>query len=640
MSLDVPHHSASMTALARPGTTTVALGARARRLVAVLVPAVIGLLTLVVFAPALDNGFVDWDDSVLIVKNEAYRGLGWPQLRWMFSTILMGHYVPVTWLTLGADYVLWGMDPVGYHFTNLLLHAANAVLWYFVALRLLRAATAFTEPTLRLAAAASALFFAWHPLRVESVVWVTERRDVLSGCFFFATLLLYLQARERDGAARVGRHVAACVCYLLAILSKSMVMTLPALLVLLDVYPFRRLDLTRRTWALASVWREKVPYIALGLLAAMLGYWAQAANRFITSADQMPWSSRPLLVAHSLWFYASKTLMPLNLSPLYELPLTIRPFAPRFFVPALVVAGATLGLVVVARRWPAGLAVMAAYAITLAPVAGIVHSGHQLTHDRYSYLACLSFAVLVGAGVGWVRQIMLRGLIRPTFGRMVGVVLAGWFAALALLTWHQAQAWRDAETLWRHATDATPECSVCELNLGTALLNRNDLDAALGHFERALGERPDRWKGYHNLGLTLARQGEITRATEHFRRVVETRPDDAGALMNLGVSMMKLRRPGEGVGYLRRAANLAPNDVLILTNLGTALMETHKPDEGIGLFRRAIAVDPTAPQPRYALLQALLGRGDLRAARREHAFLSVVDRRAAHFIGPALLEAW
>jgi Flp pilus assembly protein TadD len=626
--------------LARPWTPRSAGGTLVRRLAIALVPALLAVVTFVVFSPALDNGFVDWDDAVLFSKNEHYRGLGMAQLRWMFSTILMGHYVPVTWLSLGADYVLWGMDPAGYHFTNVLLHAANAVLFFFVALRLLRAASAAALPTLRAAAAASALFFALHPLRAESVAWVTERRDVLSGLFFFLTLLLYLSARERDGAARARRHAAACVCYLLAILSKSMVMTLPALLIVLDVYPFRRLDARPERWRRADVWREKFPYLALGLLAALLGYYAQAANRFITSFEQVPWSARPALVAHSLWFYASKTVLPFDLSPLYELPAKIDSFAPRFLLPAVGVVVAAGALVLLARRWPAPLAAAVGYAIAIAPVSGIVHSGHQLTHDRYSYLACLPWALLVGAGVIAVRAAADRGVLRPALAQGIGVVLAGWLAALAFLTWGQVGAWRDTETLWRHAVASSPECSVCELNLGTALLNQNQLALAASHLEHALTERPDRVKGYQNLGLAYARQGQIERAAEHFRRVLATKPDDPAVLMNLGVSMMKLKRYEDGVIQLRRARQVAPDDPLILANLGTALAETRRTEEAVRVLRRAIELSPTASVARYALVGALVDAGNLEAARRELAFLHVLDPAAASLIGPAVLQTW
>jgi Tfp pilus assembly protein PilF len=632
--------SSEVVTFDRPWAPRVGTGTAVRSILVALVPAVLVLVTFAVFSGALLNGFVEWDDGVLIIKNEHYRGLGAEQLTWMFSNVMMGHYVPVTWLSLGTDYVLWGMDPAGYHFTNVVLHAANVALFFLVALRLLTAASSFSPPMLALGATAAALFFGLHPLRAESVAWVTERRDVLSGFFFFLTLLLYLQARDLDGRARVRRHAMACVCFTLAFLSKSMVMTLPAVLILLDIYPFRRLGVQPRTWLRRDIWWEKVPYIALGLIAAMLGYWAQAANRFITSGAKIPWSARPSFVAHSLWFYVWKTALPFDLSPLYELPATFDVMAPRFVIPVVVVLVATIALVVAARRWPAGLAVAVAYAVTLGPVSGIVHSGHQLTHDRYSYLPCLGWALLVGAGIAAVGDAGLRGRLRPALTWGVMAAFAGWIAALSFLTSHQVATWRDNETLWTYAVESTPGCSVCELNLGTTRLNQNQFALALDNLERALAARPDREKGYNNLGLAFARQGALDRAIGHFRRAVEGSPNDPSALMNLGVALMKLGRPAEGLVYLKRAEQASPDDVLIAANLATALVEVRREREAIAMLGRAIEQSPTMAQPRYALVGALFAAGEMGEARRQHAFLRVVDPGAANFVGPALLERW
>jgi hypothetical protein len=181
-----------------------------------VIPAALALVTFLVFLPTLWNGFVAWDDYMNFLENPAYRGLTWPQIRWMFSTTLMGHWIPLTWLTFGLDYVLWGMNPAGYHLTSLIIFAANAPVFYFVALRILRHATAFADGTLRVSAIAAALFFIIHPLRAESVGWATERRDVLAGLFFLLTILLYLVAVEAAGKRRrwLSRDRSACACRL------------------------------------------------------------------------------------------------------------------------------------------------------------------------------------------------------------------------------------------------------------------------------------------------------------------------------------------------------------------------------------------------------------------------------------------
>src|SRR5207249_5325570 len=225
-----------------------------------------------------------WDDAVLFDDNPRYRGLGWKELRWMFSTFTMGHWVPVTWLSHGLDYTLWGMNPLGYHLTNVTLHALNAALLYLVARRLLGRAMRFDGPAAPLAAATAALFFALHPLRAESVAWATERRDVLSGLFFLLTILTYLRMCEASGRRRGWLLAGGAVTYLLALASKGSVMVLPAVLILLDVYPLRHRS--RR------VLLEKIPFVVLGLAGAAVAYYAQNANAFLTPLQHYPLTAR------------------------------------------------------------------------------------------------------------------------------------------------------------------------------------------------------------------------------------------------------------------------------------------------------------------------------------------------------------
>jgi Tfp pilus assembly protein PilF len=273
-------------------------------------------------------------------------------------------------------------------------------------------------------------------------------------------------------------------------------------------------------------------------------------------------------------------------------------------------------------------------------VIGIVHSGHQLTHDRYSYLPGLGFALLLGAGAGHLALAYTRRTIAPAIAAAAAAVGVAWLATLALLAWHQASTWRDTETLWRYALDSTPECSVCQVNLGTVLLNQNLEPLARGHLARALESRPDRIGAHHNLGLALARSGDVDRALGHFRRAVAKSPDDASALMNLGVALMKLGRSSEGVLYLRQAERVAPKDALVITNLASATLDTGRPADAVALFRRAVELDPTSPSSRRGLVLALLASADHDGAARELNFLRALDRPAANALGPLVLERW
>jgi tetratricopeptide (TPR) repeat protein len=630
---------------ATPGTDPVVAGLHPRSAtrLAGLIPVAIALLVLVAFIPALENGFVDWDDSTLITTNDAYRGLGWAQVSWMFSNVLLGHYVPITWLTLGFDYVVWGMDSKGYHLTSLLLHAANAALFYLVALRLLGAATTrWPTSALRLAAVASALFFGLHPLRAESVAWVTERRDVLSGVFFFATVLLYLEGHRAERARRCWWwHALACVTYLLAILSKSMVMTLPAVLVVLDVYPLRRISLDGPAWwrrIPASFWREKLAYLALGALAAILGAYGQAANGFLTSLERLPWTERPALVVYSLWFYVSKTFVPRGLAALYELPERIDPLAWAVLGPALAVVVLTVAVVLLRRRWPALLAVWIAYVIMVLPVSGALHAGYQLAHDRYSYLSCLGWALLVGAAVALFSEACRRDMVSAIVARAGAASIVIAFLGLAALGWQQVQAWRDTETLWYSALDAQRDCAICETNLGAHLFKQRLFTAARPHYERAVALRPNNTKYRQNLGTVLAELGDARGAMIQFQHVVRDRPGDVPALLNLGVALMRQGRAADGLGYLRRSAWLAPKDYLVLSNFGLALTETGNATAALPVLERAIAVKPAGVEARHALVVTQLALRDAPAARAAHAALEPVDPDGARRLAPLVLE--
>src|SRR2546428_8194385 len=300
-----------------------------------LVPALIALVTFAAFLPVLQNQFVDWDDQRNFLDNHHYRGLGWTHLRWMWTTH-QGHYIPLTWMTLGLDYLLWGMNPVGYHLTSLLLHAANAVVFFFVVRRLLtRALSSHSEHGYARAVSSevAALVFAIHPLRVESVVWVTERRDVLSGLFYLLTVLLYLRAGEREGRGRgwYWLSVAAFVC---ALFSKSMVVNLPVVLLILDVYPLRRLGgvVGWLSESARRVYVEKIPFVLLAAAASAIALMAQLSHDTMVSVVRLSALGRLAVSVYGLSFYLWKTVVPVNLSPLYERPPTVNPWAPPFLV--------------------------------------------------------------------------------------------------------------------------------------------------------------------------------------------------------------------------------------------------------------------------------------------------------------------
>jgi hypothetical protein len=549
-------------------------------------------VTLAVFWPTLGHQFLDWDDDRNLVNNPDFRGLGWSNLQWMVTTTLMGHWIPFTWLTFGADYVIWGMKPFGYHLTNLLLHTGASVAMYFVALRLLRAATGGSEIALRLGALAAALFFAIHPLRVESVAWATERRDVLSGLWFLLTVLTYLVAVDRPGPRRRWWLAASAVCYALALTSKAIVMTLPAVLLLLDVYPLRRLD-RWRVWVTAAgarVLAEKIPFVLLALAGAGMAAFALRSHAAEMLVSQ-PLESRIAVALYGIAFYAWKTFVPLAISPLYQLPARVDPAAPAMLASAVAVVAVTGVLLWQRRRWPAGLGVWGAYLLLLAPVSGIVQSGPQLVAARYSYLACLGFALLVGAGVWWLaRRAQGPPPARAWAGVGGAVVVIAGLAGLGTLASRQTHVWRDSETLWAHVVSVDPASSIAHNNLGFAYLQQGRLSEAEREITTALRLDPEWELAHANLAVVLLRQGKLAEAGEArvqlgymllkhgkyeaaidlFRKEVASRPGDAGAHNNLGAALLLRGQVGPAIGEFEEALRINPAHEKARRNLAAA----------------------------------------------------------------------
>jgi protein O-mannosyl-transferase len=512
----------------------------------------------------------------------------------------MGHWIPVTWLTFGVDHAIWGMNAFGYHLTNVLLHAANAVLFYLLALRLLRLGlTEAGAGAIRLGAIVAALFFAIHPLRVESVAWVTERRDVLSALFYLLTALAYLKACAVDGPPRRRWLLASLGAYTLGLLSKSLIMSLPFVLLVLDVYPLRR---ARGRWR--RVLLEKLPYLVLAIGAAVISVLVVIAKVGLTSSSAYPPTARVAMALYSLVFYLWKTLAPALLSPMYELPARVELTSPRFLAPALFVIALTVGLVLARRSWPAALTVWLVYGLTLAPVSGIVHNGPQLVADRYSYLSCLGIALLIGAAVTAV--VASAAIGKPV---RAAVLLAGfaWLAGLTALTVQQLPVWRDAEAVWARGLEVDPDCAFCHGQTGALAGNRGDLATAIAHFARVVELRPRNVRHRSNLGLALLKAGRPVEAAAEFERILAQEPTDAETRTRLGLALAQQGKLTEASREFERASRDDPRSAGALTQLGVSLIELGRPAEAIPYLESAASLDPASPIARDALSRARRG---------------------------------
>jgi len=511
------------------------------------------------------------------------------------------------------DCGLWGLNPRGHHLTSLLLHAATAVLLFV----LLDGTTRETWKS-----AAVAALFALHPLHVESVAWVAERKDVLSGLFWALTLLAYARHAAVPGAAR---YALVLVLFVLGLSAKPTLVTLPIVLLLLDHWPLRRTEPLRRLVA------EKVPLLALAAASSVLTLLVQRAGGAFGSMEQYPLAARAgnALVAYVT--YLAKTLWPGRLAVFYPHPGTgLRAF--MVLGAAAILVAATL-LALRARRARPYLTVgWVWYLVTLVPVIGLVQVGEQSMADRYTYLPLVGIFLMLTWGATDALNLLAprASLLRAAWPKVV----LGALGALAILTFEQTRIWRNSVTLFEHALAVTEDNHVAHLNLGLAFEEKGDLPRAEEQYRRVLDLRGDHPTAHHNLGDILARRGRTLEAIQHYRAALAADADYADAHDSLGVALATEGRADEAATHFAAAIRLDPDQASFRYNWGTALASAKRWPEAIAQFREAIRLRPAYAEAHHNLAAALYFQGDYVGAWRE------VERSRAYGYPtpPAFLE--
>jgi protein O-mannosyl-transferase len=596
--------------------------------------------TLLVFWPTLSNGFVNWDDPNTVVNNTNCHGLDAARIKWMFSTFFWGHYQPLVWLSYAVDYLCsrWlfgdGPKPAVCHLTNNVLHALNAALLYLLALRLL-ALTCPTEtrdarwrppsdtspplPTgqaqswpFHAAAILASMLFAWHPLRVEPVAWVTGRGDVLVMLFMLLTLLAYLRAIRADrGPHYAAWLLIACLLFVASLLTRAMAVTLPVVMLLLDWYPLRRLRRSPKDSLARSPLRvclEKTPFVLLAAGAAMIAPLAKAT---VGATVQLAWHGpveRLAQACYGLVFYIWKTLIPLGLSPIYELRMPIDVHAPRYVVSfLLVLLGMGLLISLLWRHRATGLVCAAsAYVILTLPVLGFVQSGNQEVADRYCYLASLPLTVLAAAGALRV----WRARQAPRWLKLgLGAAGGAFTAILVVLTWRQCAFWRDAATLWSHAAQISPNSSIALNGHGWILLEQKQYEEAVPCLRRAIELQPANEKAHHNLWRALREQGKSEELFQAYRDSVRAFPPFAEAHYNLGNELLARGQNDEAASEYRATVSLKPGDSKAHANLGKVLRRQGNAAEALQEYELAVRSDPKNVIARHGVALLLYDQG-------------------------------
>ncbi|MGO9255829.1 MAG: tetratricopeptide repeat protein [Bryobacteraceae bacterium] len=539
-------------------------------------------VTFAVYAPVRHFDFVNFDDPEMVSANPHVRqGMTPAGIAWALTSVEAANWFPVTRLSHMLDAQFFGLGSGWHHAVNVLLHALAAMALF----AFLDRATHTRWPS-----ALVALVFALHPLHVESVAWVSERKDVLSALFWFLALWAYVRYTERPG---LGRYLALIAWFVLGLMSKPMIVTLPLVLLLVDFWPLGR-PLG------AALLREKIPLFALSAVASVATYLVQRRSGAVESLAAFPVGLRVENALVSCCTYIAKMFWPSGLAVFYPYPAAV-----PLWQAALAAAALAAVTVVVVRAWRRAPYLAAGwfwYLGTLLPVAGLVQVGAQARADRYTYVPMIGLAI----ALVWGGADLLRRAQRAPQGVPIALAAA---VALACVpaTWAQVAHWRNSETLFRHALAVTRGNYVAEHNLGNYLMDvPGRLPEAIGHLEASLRIHPESARAHTDLGTALARMpGRLPEAIAEYRAALRLAPDAAIPHNNLGNTLAKTGRLPEAMAEYETALRLDPEYAEAHNNLGSALMKLGRPHEAIANFQTAVRLDPGSAEAHYNLGSAL-----------------------------------
>jgi tetratricopeptide (TPR) repeat protein len=550
------------------------------------------VMILAVFWQVRGHDFVIFDDGRYITENpHIQNGLTWDNVVWAFSTTYANFWHPLTWLSHMLDWHLFGANPAGHHLTSILLHILYAVLLFTILLKMTGA---------RWESALVAVLFAIHPLHVESVAWASERKDVLSTLFWLLTMAsYYLYVQKKN----LHCYALFMVCYLLGLMAKPMLVTLPFVLMLLDYWPLNRFKrhctvaqritvdqvATGGTGSqnpgIAILLIEKVPLILCALSASVLAYFAQATGGATKPLDLFPWDIRVMNALLSYGLYLFKTVWPANLAVFYP--------HPGGEISLVQVCGATILLLTVTLFALLRIRTTPFFGVgwfwflgTLVPVIGIVQVGDHGMADRYTYVPHIGLFIVLSWGIPHVLEKVPRGK------RIFAVAGTCCITALAVCSWFQVSHWKDSVTLFKHALAVERSSPLAHTDLGQALAAQGRLDEAVGHYKQALGINPDYLGARVNLGSVLAAQGKLDEAISHYQLALLAKRDLATVHYNLANALARQGKLQEAIDHYEQAVVHQPNDPELHNNLGITLARQGKLQQAMACFRKAAEIEP------------------------------------------------
>jgi protein O-mannosyl-transferase len=572
----------------------------------------ISLLTFIVYLTSLKNDFVDWDDGLYIIENSHIRSFDLTFLKWAFFDFYASNWHPLTWISHAFDYAVWGLNPFGHHLTNIILHAINTYLVILLAIRLIDTAqgralqegtvTTKNERTTLIAAGVAGFLFGLHPLHVESVAWVAERKDLLCALFFLLSIIAYIKYALHD--MRVSdqdspfssllnkEYLFSLGFFIAALLSKPMAVTLPIVLLILDWYPLQRMKTGN---ALRLTIMEKLPFFALSFISSMLTILAQKSGGAIATIDSLPVSVRMLVVAKSLIDYLVRMVFPFNLIPFYPYPQAGRvSFAhPAYILSIVILTGFTLMCFFLAKKQKLWLSVWSYFVITLLPVLGIMQVGSQATADRYAYLPSIGPFLLMGVAASQITaRIDAQKKMQKALRVFIVAIAIFIMISLISLTLKQIRTWKNTTILWTHVIETSPDVTNAYLNRAINFKRRGLLDKAIHDYKTAISLDPAGFIAHYNLGNIYLSEERIDDSIEQYQMALNARPDYAECHNNLGVAFNDKGWTDRAIEQYQMALALKPDYAEGHYNLGQAYIEEGFLDKAIEHYKTAVYLEP------------------------------------------------
>jgi tetratricopeptide (TPR) repeat protein len=532
------------------------------------------LLTLIVYAQVHNFEFVNFDDRETVVGNTHIRdGITLAGLEWAFTSAYAANWFPLTWISHMLDFQLFGLSPGWHHITNVMIHLASTLLLFL----LLRRITGRKWESVFVA-----FVFALHPLHVESIAWVSERKDVLSAFFWILTIWFYVGHVAKPGPKR---YLFALGAFALGLMSKQMLVTLPFVLLLLDYWPLQR---QKTRWLVI----EKLPFLALSAAVSLVTYRVQHAAGAVTQLDAIPIAMRAENALISYVAYLLQFFWPSGLACFYPYP----PVLPAWQIVGSALTLIAISILVLKRPY---LAVgWFWYLGTLVPVIGLVQVGLQSRADRYTYIPMIGISIMLAWGFSEIMDQWPRA--RNSLAVASAAVCCVWLA----LTWIQIQYWQNSITLFEHALAYTQNNFIAHTNLGVALAEQGRTDDALRHLHSAVEENPNHEDSRINLGALLGQLGRADDAFEQFTQAIRIQPDSAHAHYSLGNVLIVQRKFGEAANEFQASLRVVPDFALARFGLAGALLNLGRTDEAIVQYSEALRLDPSLAPARDGLKKA------------------------------------